>query len=91
MRKAISIALSQNVLGETLPASVYQKQRFPSFADSLRALHSPSPDADLQALEDKTTPEWQRLAFDELLAQQLSMRKHYARRRSGRCAAIYAI
>ena len=39
-------------------------------------------DADLPALENKTTPEWQRIAFDELLAQQLSMRKHYARRRS---------
>ena len=47
-----------------------------------QALHHPPPDSDLQALENKTTLECQRLAFDELLAQQLSMRKHYARRRS---------
>ena len=82
LRKAIRVALSQNILGETLPASIYQQFRFPSFAASLHALHNPAPDADLQALENKATPHWQRLAFDELLAQQLSMRKHYARRRS---------
>ena len=82
LRKAIATALKQNVLNETLPASAYQQHQFPSFAASLKALHNPPPDADLQGLEEKTTPEWQRLAFDELLAQQLSMRKHYARRRS---------
>ncbi len=82
LRKAISIAMSQDAMTETLPASVYQRFNFPNFANSLRSLHNPLPDADLQALETHATPEWQRLAFDELLAQQLSMRKHYARRRS---------
>ena len=82
LRKAISIALVHNGLHETLPASVYAKLNLPSFAASLKALHHPPPDADLRALENKTTLECQRLAFDELLAQQLSMRKHYARRRS---------
>lgn len=82
LRKAIRSALGQNILGETLPANIYQQFRFPSFAASLQALHNPAPDADLQALENKATSHWQRLAFDELLAQQLSMRKHYARRRS---------
>ncbi|MDO9393171.1 MAG: ATP-dependent DNA helicase RecG [Methylotenera sp.] len=87
LRKAIAIALAQNVLNETLPAYAYQQAQlenfsFLSFSQSLKSLHNPPPDADLQGLENKTTPEWQRLAFDELLAQQLSMRKHYARRRS---------
>ncbi|MEY3743845.1 MAG: hypothetical protein RLZZ541_900 [Pseudomonadota bacterium] len=82
LRKAIDIALKQNVLKETLPANIYQKFKLPSFSSSLQALHNPPPHVDLQALENKATPEWQRLAFDELLAQQLSMRKHYARRRS---------
>jgi ATP-dependent DNA helicase RecG len=82
LRKAIRIALSQNVLYETLPADIYKGYQFPSFASSLQALHNPLPDANLQALHDKAAQEWQRLAFDELLAQQLSMRKHYARRRS---------
>jgi len=82
LRKAIGVALAQDDLAETLPASVYQDIRLPSFAESVRALHNPQPDADLQALENKNSRHWQRLAFDELLAQQLSMRKHYARRRS---------
>ena len=82
LRKAIAMALEQNSLNETFPASIYQAFNFPSFADSLRDLHNPPPETDLHTLEEKTTPAWQRLAFDELLAQQLSMRKHYARRRS---------
>jgi ATP-dependent DNA helicase RecG len=82
LRKAIGIALAQNCMAETLPANIYQNMHLPSFADSLRALHNPAPDADLEALENKASHYWRRLAFDELLAQQLSMRKHYARRRS---------
>ncbi|MDO9281765.1 MAG: ATP-dependent DNA helicase RecG [Methylotenera sp.] len=82
LRKAISLALAQGVLTETLPASVYANLHLPSFAASLQALHHPSPEVDLQALDNKSTAHWRRLAFDELLAQQLSMRKHYARRRS---------
>ena len=82
MRKAIAIALKQADLGETLPAGVYKQLNLPAFNTSIHALHSPAPDANLAALENKTTPEWRRLAFDELLAQQLSMRKHYAHRRS---------
>ena len=82
LRKWISWALANDPLSETLPAHIYSKLGLPSFADSLNTLHHPSPDANLQALDERTTPAWRRLAFDELLAQQLSMRRHYARRRS---------
>ncbi len=82
LRKAIKIALAQDAQEETLPASVYANLHLPTFAASLHALHYPSPDVDRLALENRTSPYWRRLAFDELLAQQLSMRKHYARRRS---------
>ncbi len=82
IRKSIRIALTQDALAETLPVSVYANLQLPSFATSLHVLHNPPPDIDLRALESKATPHWRRLAFDELLAQQLSMRKHYARRRS---------
>jgi ATP-dependent DNA helicase RecG len=75
-------------LAETLPAGVYKALNLPSFAASLNVLHNPPPDANLSALENRTTPEWRRLAFDELLAQQLSMRKHYAKRRSLNAPAI---
>jgi len=83
LRKAIGIALQQQgEMLETLPAQIYADLNLPSFALSLTALHHPSPDVSLRALDNKTTAHWRRLAFDELLAQQLSMRKHYARRRS---------
>ncbi len=82
LRNAIGIALAQNCMGETLPANTYQGMHLPGFAESLRALHHPPPDTDLRALENKKSNYWRRLAFDELLAQQLSMRKHYVRRRS---------
>jgi ATP-dependent DNA helicase RecG len=87
LRKAIAIAFKQDEMAETLPASVYKNLglmniNLPAFKASIHGLHSPPPDASLSALENKTTPEWQRLAFDELLAQQLSMRKHYALRAS---------
>ena len=88
IRKAIAIALNQDEKSETLPACVYTALNLPSFAASLSALHNPPPSANLNALENRTTPEWRRLAFDELLAQQLSMRKHYAKRRSLNAPAI---
>jgi ATP-dependent DNA helicase RecG len=75
-------------LAETLPSGVYKNLNLPTFKASIHALHSPAPDANLSALENRTTPEWRRLAFDELLAQQLSMRKHYAKRRSLNAPAI---
>ena len=90
IRKAVAIVLNQNEKEkvETLPACVYTALNLPSFAASLSALHNPPPDANLNALENRITPEWRRLAFDELLAQQLSMRKHYAKRRSLNAPAI---
>ncbi|MES2500022.1 MAG: ATP-dependent DNA helicase RecG [Pseudomonadota bacterium] len=86
IRKAIALATQQDAMAETLPAGVYKhlnlNNHLPSFSASIRALHNPAPDANLAALENHATPEWRRLAYDELLAQQLSMRKHYAKRRS---------
>lgn len=82
LRKWITYSLNKVDLAETLPSFIYLKQRFPSFAESVNAIHNPLPDADLDSLEKRTTPEWKRLAFDELLAQQLYMRKHYTRRRT---------
>ena len=88
IRKAIALAIKQDVMPETLPAGVYKSLALPSFAASIQTLHNPTPDANLHALENHATPEWRRLAFDELLAQQLSMRKHYIKRRSIDAPAI---
>ena len=82
IRKAVQWALAQHGLDETLPAWVYQTHQLPAFAASLQTLHAPSPQMPLEQLQDRTQAVWRRLAYDELLAQQLSMRRHYAKRRS---------
>lgn len=82
LRKAISWALANGDQSELLPQPIYSQYQLPSFASSLSALHHPSPDTSLLAIENRTSPAWRRLAFDELLAQQLSMRRHYERRRT---------
>jgi ATP-dependent DNA helicase RecG len=88
LRKAIQFAIKQSDLMETLPVEIYQSLGLPSFANSILAIHHPSPETSLQDLEQKNTLEWRRLAFDELMAQQLSMRKHYARRRTTTAPAV---
>lgn len=90
IRKAMHQVLKAEYLDETLPDWVYQSMQLPSFASSLQLLHQPPPEVALASLEDRTHPAWQRLAYDELLAQQLSMRQHYARRKQSRAPAISA-
>jgi ATP-dependent DNA helicase RecG len=44
----------------------------PTLQAALQLLHHPAPGAPLATLEDRSHPAWQRLKFEELLAQQLS-------------------
>jgi ATP-dependent DNA helicase RecG len=74
IRKAVEIALQQTDRSETLPQSLLESLQLPGFSEALDTLHRPPPDADLNALEAQATPAWQRIKFDELLAQQLSLR-----------------
>ena len=71
LRKAIASALMRAPLQEVLPPDVLPPG-LPSLREALHTLHHPPPDAALQALSDHTHPAWQRLKFEELLAQQLS-------------------
>ena len=70
------------LLHETVPPGIIRQNRLPGFRESILALHHPPPDACVALLQDRTHPAWQRIKFDELLAQQLSMRLHYRQRRS---------
>ena len=81
LRKWIARALQQVDTAEILPQAIYQALALPGFAQSLQLLHHPAPEVALSSLESRDHPAWRRLAFDELLAQQLSMRKHHARRK----------
>jgi len=71
LRKAVTSGLQRADLSELIPPTLVPPGLL-SLRDSLRFLHHPTPDVSLAALEDKTHPAWQRLKFEELLAQQLS-------------------
>jgi ATP-dependent DNA helicase RecG len=78
--KQIHAALHDLELPDTLPPELLARLQLPSFADSVKLLHNPPPDVDEAALLQRAHPAWQRVKFDELLAQQLSMRVHYRQR-----------
>ncbi|HMV52869.1 MAG TPA: ATP-dependent DNA helicase RecG [Rhodocyclaceae bacterium] len=82
LRALIERALSHENLEDTLPEPLRAHYRLAPFADCLRALHHPPPNTPLAVLEDRSHPAWQRMKFDELLAQQISLRKAYAARRA---------
>ncbi|TCS72678.1 ATP-dependent DNA helicase RecG [Sulfuritortus calidifontis] len=76
IRKAIAAALREADLSELLPATLLTRLKLSEFEPALRRLHTPPPEADLFALDAKTDPAWQRLKFDELLAQQLALKRY---------------
>jgi len=88
LRKLIQAALAECDLADTLPNEVLHPLGLPAFAASIAYLHQPPPDAPLDLLAERTHPAWQRLKFDELLAQQLSMHQHYRRRRAQSAAPM---
>ncbi len=79
LRKAVASALARAPLGELLPADLLPPG-LPSLREALQLLHHPGAELDTQALEDHSHPAWQRLKFDELLAQQLSQAEAQAAR-----------
>ncbi|WP_281361459.1 ATP-dependent DNA helicase RecG [Chitinibacter bivalviorum] len=77
----ISKALKAEPLPDTLPHALLDEISLPDFASSVKLLHTPTPDIPQILLTARTHPAWQRLKFDELLAQQLSLRLARAVRR----------
>ena len=71
LRKAVASGLERADLRELLPAGV-APSGLPSLREALHFLHHPAPNVSLATLEDHSHPAWQRLKFEELLAQQLS-------------------
>jgi len=80
LRKLVLDALDAADLEDTLPAEIRDRYRLAPFAESVRFLHRPPPGANLASLAQRTHPAWGRMKFDELLAQQLSMRMAYRAR-----------
>ncbi len=68
-------ALTQEVLPEWLTS----RRKYWKYGDAVRFLHAPPPrlsELTQRALDARTHPAWTRLKFDELLAQQLSLKAH---------------
>ena len=74
LRKRIDRALRDVDIVEVLPAPLIAAQGLAGLKPSIERLHHPPPDADAGALAERTDPAWQRLKFDELLAQQIALR-----------------
>ena len=88
LRKLVLEALDEAVLEDTLPEPLRRRYALAGIAESIRSLHRPAPDASLAELTERTGEAWRRVKFDELLAQQLSMRMAYRARRSRNAIAL---
>ncbi|MDP3841370.1 MAG: ATP-dependent DNA helicase RecG [Oxalobacteraceae bacterium] len=82
LRKAINEALNRVQWRDTLSPLWRQRLELMEFEPAIRLLHNPPHDIDQYTLTERTHPAWERMKFDELLAQQLSMKRAQAARRS---------
>ena len=89
LRKLVARALLP-LLEDTLPQAWLDELALPGFDTSVRALHQPPTDAVMDAFASREHPAWRRLAFDELLAQQLSLAAARAARQSQRTTPLPA-
>ncbi len=79
LRKAVASGLARAPLHELLPDGV-APAGLPPLREALKLLHQPGAELAVEALEDHSHPAWQRLKFEELLAQQLSQLQAQAER-----------
>ena len=71
LRKCVASALARAPLDELLPADMVPPG-LPTLRQALQLLHHPPPGTALETLSEHSHPAWQRLKYEELLAQQLS-------------------
>jgi ATP-dependent DNA helicase RecG len=88
LRVKVLEALDAGPLEDSVPPGLRAKYALPAFDESVRLLHRPPPGIDAAVLIERTHPAWRRVKFDELLAQQLSLRFAYRARRRKRAQAL---
>ncbi|WP_042337850.1 ATP-dependent DNA helicase RecG [Paraburkholderia ferrariae] len=92
LRKAIDNALSRASLPDLLPEAIAREflepLGLPPLMESVKTLHHPPIGADETGLMDGTAPAWTRIKFEELLAQQLSLKRAHAERRTRAAPAM---
>jgi ATP-dependent DNA helicase RecG len=67
---------------ELLPEEIIRRFQLPDLAGALRYLHRPPLDASIAELQERSHPAFRRLAFEELVAHQVSLRRLRRSRRS---------
>jgi ATP-dependent DNA helicase RecG len=88
LRARVHAALDEGALDDTVPEGIRARYGLMGFDESVRLLHRPPPGIEVQSLAERSHPAWRRMKFDELLAQQLSMRYAYRGRRSRAAMAL---
>ena len=68
-------AVDDGELPDWLPEEIQLEMKLPGLRESLQFVHRPPPDAKLRELDEGRHPAQRRLAFEELLAHQLSLRQ----------------
>ncbi|MEM6818271.1 MAG: ATP-dependent DNA helicase RecG [Pseudomonadota bacterium] len=77
MRKLVMGALDllrRNAPEELVPTAVLERLRLPTLSEALHTVHQPPPNEDTEPLLAASHPAQQRLALEELLAHQVSLR-----------------
>ncbi|RZT08005.1 ATP-dependent DNA helicase RecG [Duganella sp. CF402] len=82
LRKAIGEAMKRVDWTDTLPASLRAALQLSDLEPAVKLLHYPPQNVDNYALADRSHPAWTRVKFDELLAQQLSLKRAQRARRA---------
>jgi ATP-dependent DNA helicase RecG len=89
LRKVVAAALPRADLTDRLPPA-WRPPGLPSLREAVTLLHQPPPELGAEVLEDRQHPAWQRLKFDELLAQQLAQAEARRERAALRAPALQA-
>ena len=77
LRQLVGAALDQTAAGDLkdwLPATLLEGSHLPGLLEALEYVHRPPADAPVDVLIDRRHPAQRRLAFEELLAHQLSLK-----------------
>lgn len=76
LRKRIARALLDYLsMEDPIPQAIRERYHLPGLKASLEYIHTPPAGADAEALSAHTDPHWVRLKFDEVLAQQITLRE----------------
>lgn len=91
LRKRIAQAVQSIALPEILPAHWVNRLRLPPLQTALSLLHAPPAGQAIMPLQDRTHPAWQRVKFEELLAQQISLKQAHRERALRQAPALTGI